>query len=349
MEVTEELIGKFFRQECTPEECSAVSAFFQQHPDKLDQYLSEQDWQKFDAYQPLQTAASQHMLNNIQEEIHRQQFRYPKLYVYSAVAACLLLLAGVAFWITPNSKLSSYTKNIQRFSGQAKYNDTVYNAGAQDSLLHLQDGSVVTLSPQSQIIYAKHFVQKYRNVYLTGSALFEVAKDKKRPFTVFAGKLSTTALGTHFKVSAMRNSTKTIVQLYSGKVLVRMNMLHSNGAVKGTILEPGQQLMLNRKDLSIQVTAMPDTTNKAALKVANILWVNDHTVKFQNHPLSQVINALQKVYHIHIKANNTELENRYFTGTVDAHKQSSEEVLNTIAMLNRFTLEKHNDFFVLRK
>ena len=66
-------------------------------------------------------------------------------------------------------------------------------------LISLPDGSVITLDTASTV--AVHYLSAYRNVELVaGRALFNVAKDKARPFVVMAGGLKVQAVGTSFAV-----------------------------------------------------------------------------------------------------------------------------------------------------
>jgi len=66
----------------------------------------------------------------------------------------------------------------------------------------LPDGSVVTLNTNSRL--SMRFTEAARNLYLSqGEALFNVAKNKLRPFTVFCGNTQVVAVGTSFVVRAL--------------------------------------------------------------------------------------------------------------------------------------------------
>jgi len=67
----------------------------------------------------------------------------------------------------------------------------------------LPDGSVVTLLPKSCIRYARKFNDNRsmtRDIYLNARLFLMWQKIKAEPFSVFAGNMSTTALGTYFSV-----------------------------------------------------------------------------------------------------------------------------------------------------
>jgi transmembrane sensor len=66
-------------------------------------------------------------------------------------------------------------------------------------IVALQDGSIVTLNTNSEL--AVRFKEHVREVHLMrGEALFTVAKNKSRPFIVFAGDTQVRAVGTSFAV-----------------------------------------------------------------------------------------------------------------------------------------------------
>lgn len=110
------------------------------------------------------------------------------------------------------------------------------NSSSQQQRIALSDGSVVYLDVDSQM--SVEFVPAARHVELVkGRALFEVAKDATRPFSVNAGGTSTVALGTRFQV---QNETRdVIVTLAEGSVAVSGR--GDEGPWKQR-LSPGEQL-----------------------------------------------------------------------------------------------------------
>jgi transmembrane sensor len=70
----------------------------------------------------------------------------------------------------------------------------------ETKVVALKDGSVVTLNTASEIVV--NFSDKLRSVELVrGEALFDVAKNRARPFVVAAGDTSVRVVGTSFSVS----------------------------------------------------------------------------------------------------------------------------------------------------
>lgn len=66
----------------------------------------------------------------------------------------------------------------------------------------LSDGSVITLNTDSEV--SVNYTDAVREIHLVrGEALFDVAKNKKRPFIVFAAGTQVRAVGTSFSVSML--------------------------------------------------------------------------------------------------------------------------------------------------
>lgn len=86
----------------------------------------------------------------------------------------------------------------------------------------LQDGSVVVLNTNSRI--KVEYTESNRNIHLIqGEAHFEVAKNKDRPFRVYAGKGRVEAIGTAFTVYLRKQDVEVLVT--EGKVeLAELNV-----------------------------------------------------------------------------------------------------------------------------
>lgn len=112
----------------------------------------------------------------------------------SGIAASLLLLLGIGWIDDWPTRLSA---------------DAVTETGEQRSVA-LDDGSFVDLNTDSAI--AVDYRPDRRVVrLLKGEALFRVAADADRPFTVEAGGGATTALGTRFIIRRDGDATRVVV------------------------------------------------------------------------------------------------------------------------------------------
>ena len=119
---------------------------------------------------------------------------------FLAAASCTLVLviAGAVWWQT--NGFPSYTTDI----------------GERRSIT-LADGSTVDLNSRSRL--RVEFTKGERRVLLLeGQALFQVSKDKNRPFIVSSGDATVRAVGTQFDV--YRRTSGTTVTVIEGRVAV---------------------------------------------------------------------------------------------------------------------------------
>jgi transmembrane sensor len=150
----------------------------------------------------------------------------------------------------------------------------------QKHQVHLPDGSLVTLAPQSQLRYPAKFNGTNREVYLEGEAFFEVSKNPHRPFRVHSGSWVTQVLGTKFNVSAVRGAGQTAVSLVEGKVEVFDKQGHY-------LLAPGQQLRAEHATGHIY---------RQAFDAARVTGWRTNKLVFRNEKLGDVASQIECLY-----------------------------------------------------
>lgn len=84
----------------------------------------------------------------------------------------------------------------------------------------LPDQTIVWLKGNSRLTYARQFNGKTREVEMEGEALFEVAKDRARPFVIHAGDYTTRVLGTSFNLKVIPGHGQFDLDVLTGKVEV---------------------------------------------------------------------------------------------------------------------------------
>ncbi len=133
-------------------------------------------------------------------------------YAWPAAAAVLILVAAAWYLFQPASRQRTPAKDFIAFA-----------VTKQDiRKVTLPDGSAVILNGNSSISITPGFNNKKREVLLSGTAFFQVAKNPDKPFTVISGRVSTTALGTSFYIHQSSNEAPTTVSLLTGKVRVEV-------------------------------------------------------------------------------------------------------------------------------
>jgi transmembrane sensor len=130
-----------------------------------------------------------------------------------------------------------------QFLGPNRYT----TARGEQKTIDLADGSVIALNTDSELTVDLSQAER-RIVLKRGQAFFKVAKDRTRPFRVFAGNYEVRALGTAFDVHRIGDAAK--VTLEEGSVAIFDGGTATPrvvGAKPAVILKPDQQVVMVRK------------------------------------------------------------------------------------------------------
>src|SRR5690606_28947840 len=142
------------------------------------------------------------------------------------------------------------------------------------------------LNAGTSLKYPVKFIKgKNREVYLTGEAFFEVAKDAAHTFIVNANGLNIRVLGTKFNVSAYPEDNTTNTVLVEGSV-----GLYQGGAYdseKATFLTPEHLASLDKtnKDITIE-------NAETSLYTA---WINGNII-LRHVVFKNIIEKLERQY-----------------------------------------------------
>jgi ferric-dicitrate binding protein FerR (iron transport regulator) len=222
------------------------------------------------------------------------------------------------------------------------------NGTQQKETILLPDSSTVVLYPGSIISYAKGFDPAHRNIHLQGEACFTVAKDARRPFTVYANGIATTALGTRFTVSTFYSNERVRVRLIEGKVVVRSQ--EQALAMQPVYLQPGQECMVNKGSGEALVKAF--TLNSATVKRNSsagnntIQKNNTAALEFSREPLVNVLARIEKLYHVTIAYPGVTMGRLSFTGTF-LPSDSLPVVLSIICKTNDLAFEQKDSLITI--
>ncbi|WP_342330951.1 FecR family protein [Pedobacter sp. FW305-3-2-15-E-R2A2] len=291
--------------------------------------------------QKIDPASSFRILKALQLKINPKETPKFRLRPLLKWAACLLLIAFAAiFAMYRHQQVQPELKPVLSLRKQVegKY---YANHQQKDIRIVLPDGSIVLLSPNSSMQHAADYGTKTRKIQLDGKADFKVAKDPSHPFSVYAGQVVTTALGTRFKVSTHRKN-HVIVKLIDGRVVVHAAE-HGKFKMKDTYLKPGEQLQVNHTN-GLLTLSKKQTPASPASSVQLPL----STLEFRQEKLALVLNGLEKHYHIRIHYNPEELKGLSFTGKV-LPSDELKDILNILCTMNGLEFTEQNNQITIRK
>ncbi|KIQ14419.1 iron dicitrate transport regulator FecR [Flavobacterium sp. MEB061] len=208
------------------------------------------------------------------------------------------------------------------YFGKVQDQEVVYNTlkipYGKRFKLQLSDGTVVNLNSGTTLKYPEQFgVNGKRNVYLTGEAFFEVAKDKTHPFIVHANKVEVEVLGTKFNVSAYPENPTVNSTLIEGSI----QMAEVENKSNAVLLVPNQMATWQNNSKKI-TTKFVDTSIYAA-------WTKGD-IAFKDTPFSTIAKIIERTYDVKIINENSDLARQNFTGSIKISESSVENILELL-------------------
>ncbi len=213
-----------------------------------------------------------------------------------ALAATLVCVAVAVFWLHG------------QFARQ-------YNTGVgEQRTVRLEDGSTVVLNTDTRVLV--DMGESFREVRLVrGEALFNVAKDRLRPFRVISDQAIAQAIGTSFVVR--RKAQQTEVTVIEGQVAV-------------TPTAPVEETQAARPEGPVQVSAgtradVVDrhvTTTAIENPSAVTAWRTGRLI-FDGEPLANVVAEFNRYNQVQLVLTDSRLSSELVSGVFDAGQPRS--------------------------
>lgn len=232
------------------------------------------------------------MLDRIHSEIDsRSRRRRWSMAVLKVAAAIFPLIALGLIWAELDSQLGGSV-----FSAP----ETVSEAAqpGERKVLIFQDGTKVYLNAGAVITYPRSWRLDRRRVSLEGEAYFEVAHNRKRPFTVDVFNTKVKVYGTSFNVNAYPEDSTISVALIGGSVA-----FEADG--REHLMKPSQLLTYNRSDGSVSLVEVSHPDNYT-------LWTAN-VINFRDNTLENVMEVLGRWYDVSFDVADRSLLSRRFT------------------------------------
>jgi ferric-dicitrate binding protein FerR (iron transport regulator) len=264
---------------------------------------------------------------------------YVKLWWAGAVAASLLLC-----WVFITKPATR--SNTFKLSG-----NTINAKPGFKMYIVLPDGSKVWLNADSKLTYGDNFQGRFREVYLSGEAFFDVTKDKDHPFIIHTKTIDVKVLGTAFNVRSYENEETTETALVHGSVEVTLH----NNPDKKIILRPSEKLIVknNMPDSLIQKTKPGKEPEEEPLIVLSKMryyendstasvetsWVKNRLV-FDKEPLKDIALKIERWYNVRVIIKNDDLNEEIYTASFE--DESLEQVMEALKLAGnfRYTIKK---------
>jgi transmembrane sensor len=210
----------------------------------------------------------------------------------ATAAAILVAIAGLGTWYANARNIYSTDVGEQR-------------------TIQLADGSTVELNSRSKLRVRLSPGERSVDL-LDGEALFQVAKDAKRPFVVYSERTRVRAVGTQFDV--YRKASSTTVTVVEGRVSV---------AEPGTAVEEGGASANVAEDVLVSAGEQVTVTARAAAlpartNVASVTAWRERKLVFDDSSLTDVINEFNRYNARQIILDDPRLKDFHIRGTFSA-------------------------------
>ena len=330
-----ELLAKYLSNEVDSREKLEVETwlnFSKENREELEQ--SRKMLAKIDAFYQAKNYDSGSAWNKVHSKLDTQQKTigwrkkvrkeaFVRFYKYAAIIVFAVLLGSAGYYLGFRNQIVEVYSEIISTENQL-VNEYI-----------LPDGSVVTLNSNSKLVFPKKFKGDNREVTVEGEAFFDVKPNPEKPFIITAGNAQVKVLGTSFNVCAYPETETVEVVVATGKVqVINKNQELTSQKIREVFLTPGEKGTLFTKSNILE---------KAANLDPNYLAWKTHDLIFDEVPLNEVIECLEKVYHVNIELAEPELSNLLLKAHFD--KKPIDFVLNVVRLTFNLELSAENEQF----
>ncbi len=206
----------------------------------------------------------------------------------------------------------------------------VYTAGASEIReVMLPDQSLVQLNAQSEIRLDPNFNETQRKLYLSGQAFFRVT-DAGKPFLVQTDNGLVEVMGTAFDVKNRYDRTEVVVR---------------EGLVKITSVYDHDSLLLRANERSV-IEEDHTIRSKEAVDAAYMIGWLDNRFVFDQTPLTEAVDEIERRYGVDIKIAGTRSETLSMSGSY-AYK-SIDSTLQSFCLALDLKFNKENGTYIIR-
>ena len=339
--VTPELLDKYLLGQCTAEEILTVESWYASQRGTKDYLSSLSGLER----QLLEEETLKNIKSTLNEPFDEEEQTPKKLsfwrnrLVQVGMAASFLLICWVSW---------SYFQSLKSINGD----DTLFGVVKpvnQSNMIHftnketkmvmhfLPDSTQVWLHPNAELTYPKTFDIHSRQVTFVGEGFFDVVHDKSRPFLIQSDKMQIRVLGTKFNIKALPKQAVFQVAVVSGSVAVRSVSEKGNANPETIVLKPQQKVLF---EVATNHMTTLETVAEAKKEIFEPISIN-----FNDTPMGEVIEQLQRQFNIHIQLSNKAMLKCLLTA--DFSNQSLAAILEIMcASLDaNYTLSDNNLIF----
>ena len=284
------------------------------------------NWKPFveQLHKEWEEVGNEHVIENyelkekIWKEVDRKIFS-PRRYILRTGWAVAAVLVGVMFYL-------GYKVSEKHVVDNLTYMEYSYVEGR---MCVLPDSSTVWLEPDSKIRISSEFLNN-REVWLTGSSVFEVKKRAGSAFKVHINTACIEVKGTVFSINQPTPDT-SIIALYEGAI----DFIGKNQSLIS--MTPSQRLVYDVNTGSTYVENFSE----------NIQWV-DGNYRFTDIQIDNLMDFIRKKYRVEMELDQDVNHELLLTVTI-RNDERVESVIEKICFSLQLTYKKDGLYYLLMK
>ena len=275
----------------------------------LKEELLREEWEK-DAFLSEEAVdrSYKHVKTKIRRKTVAKRFKY-----WSVSAVASIGIAVLLYMCFPKSDNVVQQTEVQPVAHMRE----CYAANGEKKVVTLPDSTTIILNSGSLLVYPENFTASERQVYLTGEAIFDVAKNEECPFVVTTPDLIVKVHGTLFNVSSYVDADYATATLKEGSVSV----LDKKGGE--FLLSPNQTLRYEKDSGRVKV-AQADVEEAFAWK--------DGRLCFKSASIHTIIKAIERYYGIKVYLTTSRYDAECLTAKF-VHGETVEEMLSALSLI----------------
>ena len=246
--------------------------------------------------------------------------------------------ASVVVVVVAGAVVFGGRKKVKEVVVAEKPNQYTTQPGSK-SKLELPDGTQVWLNGNSKLTVCDGPAgSNPREVYLSGEAFFDVAKNDKLPFRIHTGSIDITVLGTAFNVKAYPGEKNVETSLVRGMIEITTH----HDPDRKIILKPNEKIIIptdavapvGREPQPAAASIYAITALHPGKLLADTVWMQ-RKLEFDNEPFGELAPKMEVWFDIRIRFGNESVKNKRFSGVIE--KESLEETLKDMRLSAPFT------------
>lgn len=226
-----------------------------------------------------------------------------------------------------------YETNVEQLEEQPLETNILKTPRGGEYAITLSDGSRVHLNAASELRFPVAFSGAKREVFFSGEAYFEIAKDSTRPFIVHTDAVNVKVYGTEFNLNTY-SSIGTQTVLVSGKVGISGK--HSS---EERILRPNQLAVYDEQGVFQEIRNVEI--------FPYVAWKEGQFV-FQDESLEHILNVLSRWYDVDVQYRDIDVKDCHFTGHIEKY-EDIQIILNAISRMVGIRFEIEDKTIIVSK